>query len=41
MTCPDPLATLTKEQHERNAALLRDTPYCGARFESKALPFTR
>src|SRR5579862_6175435 len=40
MTCIDPLAALTNEQHERNAALLRETPYCGPRFESKALPFT-
>ena len=40
MSCHDPLATLTKAQEERNAALLRETPYCGPRFESKVLPFT-
>jgi transketolase N-terminal domain/subunit/transketolase C-terminal domain/subunit len=40
MSCPDPLATLIREQGARNASLLRDTPYCGPRFESKVLPFT-
>jgi transketolase len=40
MSCIDPLATLTKEQDARNTSLLRDTPYCGPRFESKVLPFT-
>jgi len=40
MNCPDPLATLTTEQDARNASLLRDTQYCGPRFESKVLPFT-
>jgi transketolase N-terminal domain/subunit/transketolase C-terminal domain/subunit len=40
MSCHDPLATLTKQQEARNAALLRETPYCGSRFESKVLPFT-
>src|SRR5262249_52937310 len=40
MSCADPLATLTSEQDARNASLLRDTPYCGPRFESKVLPFT-
>src|SRR5215831_9414745 len=40
MTCPDPLASLTEEQITRNDALLRATPYCGRRFESKVLPFT-
>ena len=39
MTCSDPLDALTSEQDTRNAALLRDTPYCGPRFESKVLPF--
>ena len=39
-SCIDPLATLTGEQDARNASLLRETPYCGPRFESKALPFT-
>ena len=40
MSCIDPLATLTTEQDARNASLLRETPYCGPRFESKVLPFT-
>jgi transketolase len=36
----DPLATLTKEQGARNAALLEQTTFCGPRFESRVLPFT-
>jgi transketolase len=36
----DPLGRLTKEQDARNAALLAQTTYCGARFESRVLPFT-
>src|SRR5215471_4504476 len=40
-TCiTDPLAALTTEQDARNAALLKETTYCGARFESRVLPFT-
>src|SRR5262245_55273243 len=40
-TCTtDPLATLTAEQDVRNAALLRATPYCAPRFESKVVPLT-
>jgi len=40
MSCSDPLATLTKEQDARNATLLRETQYCGRRFESAVLPLT-
>jgi transketolase N-terminal domain/subunit/transketolase C-terminal domain/subunit len=36
----DPLAALTTEQNARNAALSRQTTYCGPRFESRVLPFT-
>src|SRR4029453_1247351 len=40
-TCiTDPLATLTTEQDARNRALLAQATYCGARFESRVLPFT-
>jgi len=40
-TCiTDPLATLTAEQNARDAALLKQTTYCGPRFESTVLPFT-
>src|SRR4029450_13434706 len=40
-TCiTDPLATLTTEQDARNRPLLAQTTYCGARFESRVLPFT-
>ena len=40
-TCiTDPLAALTTDQDARNRALLSQTTYCGARFESRVLPFT-
>ena len=40
-TClTDPLAALTADQDARNRALLADTTYCSARFESRVLPFT-
>jgi len=40
-TCiTDPLAALTAEQNARDAALLKQTTYCGPRFESTVLPFT-
>jgi transketolase len=38
--CLDPLAALSAEQDQRNAALLSKTPYMGPRFESRVLPFT-
>jgi transketolase N-terminal domain/subunit/transketolase C-terminal domain/subunit len=39
-TCIDPLTRVTTDQDARNDALLKATPFCAPRFESRVIPFT-